>query len=286
MEWEGRQESSNVEDRRGRNMKAGLSIGGGGLLLVLIIALVLGVDPQALLQQMPTQPGNGNNTQISETEEERMAKFTKVVFRDTEIVWTKLFRQTGRTYREPTLVLYSEQVNSGCGSASSAVGPFYCPADQRVYIDLSFYVDMEKKLNAPGEFARAYVVAHEVGHHVQRLLGYSARVDEARQTKSKIEYNKMSVRQELQADYLAGVWAHHADKEFEKFLEPGDMDSAIKAAYEIGDDRLQKKRNGFSVPHTYTHGTSEQRIRWFRKGFETGNLKGADALFDLPYGSL
>jgi predicted metalloprotease len=191
----------------------------------------------------------------------------------------------GKQYQKPVLVLFSDQVDSACGTADAAVGPFYCPGDSRVYIDLSFYRDMERKLNAPGEFARAYVIAHEVGHHVQRLLGYSARVDSARRAEGRAESNKMSVRLELQADFLAGVWAHHGQKRFH-FLEPGDIESARHAAFEIGDDQLQKKARGYVVPDTFTHGTSRQRERWFQEGFRTGDVDRARLLFDLNDGEL
>jgi len=287
MEWEGREESSNVEDRRGMGMKVGIAVGGGGLLVVLLLALLFGADPRKLAEILNQQGAVPTEDQPrpADPEEERMARFTKVVFRDTEVVWDDLFARMGKTYRKPVLVLYSGRVDSACGLADSAVGPFYCPGDDKVYIDLSFYRDMERKLNAPGEFARAYVIAHEVGHHVQSLLGYTRRVDDARRRSSKAEANRMSVRLELQADYLAGVWAHHGQKKFH-FLEEGDIESALNAAFQIGDDRLQKKARGYVVPDSFTHGTSKQRTRWFKKGFQTGSVKGAAALFDLPYNEL
>lgn len=286
MKWEGREESQNVEDRRGMAMKAGVALGGGSILLVLL-ALLLGVDPQNLagLAGPPPDEGQPQETRPVDPAEEKLASFTKVIFRDTEVVWEDLFRRAGKQYHKPTLVLFTGMVQSACGSADSAVGPFYCPGDSKVYIDLSFYRDMERQLMAPGEFARAYVVAHEVGHHVQRLLGYSARVDEARRRLSKTEYNKMSVRLELQADFLAGIWAHYGQKKF-NFLEPGDVESALKAAFEIGDDRLQRKARGTVVPDSFTHGTSQQRMRWFRRGLETGNLREAALLFELDYDQL
>jgi hypothetical protein len=289
MKWEDREESQNVEDVRGLGTKAGIAIGGGGI-LVLLLALLFGVDPQKLGgllgggQPQPVDP-EGNPARRIDPEEEKQARFTKVIFRDTEVVWDDLFRRMGRQYHKPKLVLFSGMVESACGSADSAVGPFYCPGDSKVYIDLSFYRDMERQLNAPGDFARAYVIAHEVGHHVQRLLGYSARVDEARRSLPKRDYNRMSVRLELQADYLAGVWAHHGQKKF-NFLEPGDIESALRAAFEIGDDRLQKKARGTVVPDSFTHGTSEQRMRWFRRGFQTGDVSRARALFDINYDEL
>jgi predicted metalloprotease len=289
MEWEGREESENVEDRRSLGKSAGIAIGGVGGLVVLVLALLLGVDPQRLLGPAGQGPGAGPGDQQArpvDPAEEHLAHFTKVVFGDTERVWGRLFDRMGKVYSKPTLVLFSGQVDSACGSADAAVGPFYCPGDAKVYIDLSFYRDMERKLGAPGEFARAYVIAHEVGHHVQKLLGYSRRVDEARRTGSKAQANQMSVRLELQADYLAGVWAHHGQEQFKKFLDPGDIESALNAAFEIGDDRLQKRARGYVVPDSFTHGTSKQRQRWFRQGFETGDVGEARQLFDLPYDEL
>lgn len=285
MKWEGREESQNVEDRRGMGKKAGIAIGGGSIIVV-ILALILGVDPRKMMGP-GGMGGNQGGQQAGpkrppDPAEERMARFTKVIFNDTEVIWTKLFKQMDKDYDKPTLVLYTDEVDSGCGSASSSVGPFYCPRDQSVYIDLSFYKELEKNLGAPGEFARAYVIAHEVGHHVQRLLGYSARVDEARGTPRE---NQMSVRLELQADYLAGVWAHHGHKEFQ-FLEMGDVESGIKAAWEIGDDRLQRRAGRVVTPHTFTHGTSQQRTRWFKRGLESGDVKGASLLFEMNYNEL
>ncbi len=291
MKWEGREESENVEDRRGLSKKAGLAIGGAGGAVIVILALVFGVDPQKLAgllgggQQQPAGQQQNAPPRNADPAEERMARFSKVVFRDTEIVWGDLFRRMGKTYRKPTLVLFTGMVESACGSADSAVGPFYCPGDEKVYIDLSFYREMDQKLNAPGEFARAYVIAHEVGHHVQNLLGYTRRVDEARRSQSKREANRMSVRLELQADYLAGVWAHYAQEKF-KYLEEGDIESALNAAFQIGDDRLQKKARGYVVPDSFTHGSSKQRQRWFTKGFKTGSVEGARELFEIDYDDL
>jgi predicted metalloprotease len=288
MKWQGRQESQNVEDRRRFAKKAGLAAGGGGI-LILLLGLLLGVDPQKLAQITGQGAGKAapgqQDVQPADPEEEQMASFTKVVLHDTEVVWEELFRQVGKPYQKPTLVLFRDQVESACGFANAAVGPFYCPGDSMVYIDLAFYRDMQKQLNAPGEFARAYVIAHEVGHHVQRLLGYSARVEEARRTMSKTDVNRMTVRLELQADFLAGVWAHHAHKKF-NFLEAGDMESALNAAFQIGDDRLQKQARGYVVPDSFTHGTSKQRMRWFTEGFRTGDLQKARLLFELEYEEL
>lgn len=286
MKWQGREESQNVEDRRSLGRRAGIAVGGGGLLL-LVIATLLGVDPRKLVDLTggPQENPAGQPAGPVDPEEEEMAKFSRVIFHDTEVVWDEQFRRMNRRYEKPVLVLFSGQVDSACGTADTAVGPFYCPGDSRVYIDLAFYRDMQRKLNAPGEFARAYVIAHEVGHHVQRLLGYSRRVDEARQRASKVEANQMSVRLELQADFLAGVWAHYGQMKYQ-FLDPGDLDSALNAAFEIGDDRLQKRAQGYVVPDAFTHGTSKQRVRWFKEGFQTGNVSEARQLFELPYNEL
>jgi predicted metalloprotease len=287
MQYEGREESQNVEDQRGYGGRKGLAIGGGGALL-LLLALVFGVDPQQILQFLQQNPQQGQQERTEravDPAEEKMARFSKIIFRDTEVVWEDLFARMGKSYKKPVLVLFSGFVESACGQADSAVGPFYCGTDHKVYIDLSFYNDMQRKLNAPGDFARAYVIAHEVGHHVQRLLGYSQRAQESRSQSSKADANRASVRLELQADYLAGVWAHHGQKRF-RFLEPGDIESALNAAFEIGDDRLQKKGRGYVVPDSFTHGTSRQRQRWFMQGFKTGDVDEARRLFDLPYEDL
>jgi predicted metalloprotease len=291
MEWENREESSNVEDDRGSGGgfggRTGLAIGGGvGGVIIIILGLIFGVDLRPFLGGGPgpgggvVQPNDGPPRQ-ADAEEEKMAHFSKIVFKDTEIVWDKLFKQMGKTYRKPTLHLYTNEVSSGCGSASASVGPFYCSADEKVYIDLSFYRDMVKKLNSPGEFARAYVLAHEVGHHVQHLLGYSKRAKDA----ANADPHEMSVRLELQADFFAGVWAHHADQEFH-YLQKGDIESAMNTAQQIGDDRLQKKARGTVRPETFTHGTSEQRMKWFREGFKTGDVNEASKLFSLKYKEL
>ena len=280
MRLDDREESENVEDRRGMGAPAGIALGGGGLILVLVM-LVLGVDPrqiQQLLGNMPQQPGapagpaNGGPARPVDPEQDAQAHFTKVVFGDTERIWSEVFSKMNQQYPKPTLVLFDGQVDSACGTADSAVGPFYCPGDAKVYIDFAFYRDMQRKLHAPGDFARAYVVAHEVGHHVQKLLGYAKLMDEAR--RSGRDVKQMSVRLELQADYLAGVWAHYGQEKFQ-FLDPGDIDSALNAANQIGDDRLQKEATGRVVPDTFTHGTSQQRMRWFSQGFKTGDVDGA-----------
>jgi uncharacterized protein len=294
MRWEGQEESQNVDDRRGYGGGGRLAVGGVGGVIILLLALYLGVDPQMLLNP-PGGPGPGAppgappGMPVEEgppdPEEEHLAHFAKVIFHDTEIVWDDLFRRMDREYVKPTLVLFNVQVDSACGTANAAVGPFYCGQNQNVYIDLSFFRDMQRRLNSPGEFARAYVLAHEVGHHVQRLLGYSTVAEKAGRIQGQHVRQQMSVRIELQADYFAGVWAHHAQEKFH-FLDRGDLQTALHAAFEIGDDRLQKRGRGYVVPDSFTHGTSRQRMRWFEKGFETGDVNGARELFDLDYDEL
>jgi predicted metalloprotease len=279
MQWEGREESGNVEDRRSMGGTT-VALGGGGLILVLV-ALFLGVSPDRLGElfnrgQQPVQTDGKKDPA-----EDKVAHFSKVIFHDTEVVWDDLFQKMGSKYSKPTLVLFTGRVDSACGSASAAVGPFYCPGDRKVYIDLSFYRDMETKLSAPGEFARAYVIAHEVGHHVQNLLGYNALVEERKRGEDK---NARSVRMELQADFLAGVWAYHAEKRFH-FLEKGDIDSALNAAHKIGDDYLQRRAGREVVRDSFTHGSSAQRVAWFRYGFETGDVEKASLLITLPPGA-
>jgi uncharacterized protein len=285
MEWQGRRESDNVEDRRGIGGR-GIALGGGASVLAVIVCLLLGVDPRVVFQG--GNPGNVSYQQRpaqNPQEQQELKKFVSVVLADTEDVWHEQFRQMGKSYLEPKLVLFSGRVQSACGLASDAVGPFYCPGDNHVYIDLQFYEDLRNRFRAPGDFAQAYVIAHEVGHHVQKLLGYSERVQSQRGRVSQTEYNRLSVRLELQADFLAGVWAHHAQKT-KKILQPGDLEEALRAANAIGDDRLQRQSKGYVVPDSFTHGTSSQRARWFRLGFETGNLKLMEELFKRPYSDL
>jgi uncharacterized protein len=276
MLWRGQRQSENVEDRRGVS-RGGMAIGGGlGGIVLLVIALLMGADPRQLLEQLPSQdPASRTQTSRSTTpqEEERKA-FVLTVLANTEDVWTDLFRQMGRQYREPKLVLFEDQVESACGLAGAAVGPFYCPGDEKVYLDLSFLNELHTRFRAPGDFAEAYVIAHEVGHHVQRLLGTMDRVEAARGRLREEENNQLSVRLELQADFLAGVWAHYAEKK--GVVEPGDINEALGAASAVGDDRLQREAQGHVVPDSFTHGTSEQRIRWFRTGFETGDIRQGD----------
>jgi predicted metalloprotease len=281
MKLDGREESENVDDRRGLGPKAGIAIaGGGGAIVITIICLLLGVDPQKFLGG--GAPGGGAPPAVADPQDEQLAHFTKVIFHDTEVVWDEQFRKMGREYKKPTLVLFTGQVESACGETDASVGPFYCPGDANVYIDLSFYRDMDQKLQAGGDFAHAYVVAHEVGHHVQHLLGYSKRVDSRHQGETQ---NEMSVRLELQADYFAGVWAHYGQEKY-NFLEKGDVESGINAAFQIGDDRLQKKARGYVVPEKFTHGSSAQRVHWFQRGLETGDVNRARDLFDLDYRKL
>jgi predicted metalloprotease len=291
MKWEGEEESSNVEDRRGMGKK-GLAIGGAGALIVVVIAGLLGIDPQKVNQFLGGGQGGGQQGGQEENrpltaEEQRSHKFAATILRFTEKVWDEQFRKIGKEYVKPHMVLFSKRVDTGCGSAPSAVGPFYCPADKTVYLDPTFFDELQDRLGgSKGEFSQAYVIAHEVGHHVQNLLGYSKLTHQKQQAaSSKAEANEWSVRLELQADYLAGVWAHHGQEEFQ-FIEPGDIESAIKTANAIGDDRLQKNATGFTSPEKYTHGTSPQRVRWFRAGFETGDLRKMKEFFKLPYKEL
>ena len=253
-------------------------IGGGlGTLLLVVVMMLLGVDPQQLLNQLPQQPAPGQQQGPVETspEEEKLKEFVATTLASTEDVWNGIFDQMGQQYREPKLVLFTGQVQSACGFAQAAMGPFYCPADSKVYIDLSFYQDLKADLGSPGDFAQAYVIAHEIGHHVQNLLGISDKVAAQRGRVSEVEYNKLSVRLELQADCLAGVWASHADR-MRQVVEPGDIDEALNAASNIGDDRLQSRSQGRVVPDSFTHGSSAQRVSWFRRGFEAGEIGNCD----------
>jgi predicted metalloprotease len=245
---------------------------------VLVLSLLFGGNPSDILNGGGGQPAaqQGTGASGNTAAQDEQAQFVSVVLKDTEDVWNKLFReQLGQDYREPTLVLFSGRDQSGCGTATSATGPFYCPADQKVYIDLSFYDQLRSRFQAPGDFAMAYVVAHEVGHHIQNQLGISGQVHEQQQRLGKAEANALSVRLELQADFLAGVWAHHA-QEMKNILETGDIEEALGAANAIGDDRLQMESQGYVVPDAFTHGTSEQRMYWFKKGFQTGDINQGD----------
>ncbi|QXV65879.1 zinc metallopeptidase [Mucilaginibacter sp. 21P] len=271
MQWFGRRESSNTEDGSASGGR-GFALGGGVIgIIAAAIYYFTGIDPSAVLNGVNQQSGQqGNNKEVVADTKEK--KFAKVVFADTEDVWNKLFQQNGRTYQEPVLHFYQEAVSTACGTAGAEVGPFYCPGDQKVYLDLSFFKELSDKFGAAGDFAQAYVIAHEVGHHVQYLLGVSQKMDEARQRLSKEEYNKLSVKLELQADFYAGVWAYY-EKNVKNVLDPGDIEEALNAAHQIGDDRLQKEFQGEVHPDSFTHGTSAQRMYWFKKGFETGDPK-------------
>ena len=280
MRWQDSERSKNVDDRRGKTMKR---VGGGigiGAILMAVLALFMGGDPQSIIQDVVSQ-SQASQTQNSPVNlEDRpdyaLGEFVKVVLKETEDVWNVLFpEQLGRNYKEPVLVLYDQQTSSGCGYASSATGPFYCPGDQKLYIDLSFYNELKTRFGASGDFAMAYIVAHEVGHHVQHLLDITTQVEMQKRRMSKAQANQMSVRLELQADFLAGVWAHHGPK-MKGFLEKGDLEEAVEAAAAVGDDRIQMRSRGYVVPDAFTHGTSEQRVRWFKKGLMSGKLSDGD----------
>jgi predicted metalloprotease len=277
MRWKGRQQSSNVEDRRGiggRKMVAG---GGVGILVVVALVWLMGGDPSQVVNTLQTTGGEYGTVDSSVIQaEEELAQFASVVLKDTEDVWRALFSESGMTYRDPTLVLFSGSVQSACGYSSSATGPFYCPGDEKLYIDLSFLAQLQQRLGATGDFAMAYIIAHEVGHHVQNLLGTMNQVQSLRGRVSETEYNASIVRLELQADFLAGVWAHHAQRT-KNILEDGDVDEAVTAAAAVGDDRIQMESQGYVVPDAFTHGTSEQRKGWFLKGFRTGDVNQGDS---------
>ncbi|NOQ46996.1 MAG: flagellar biosynthesis protein FlgM [Desulfobulbaceae bacterium] len=280
MRWKDGRRSTNVEDRRGRRIPGGVKGGGIGILLLALIGMYFGIDPSLILNVGDAVQSNRPASQSSEPyqatpEEQEQAEFISVVLADTEDVWNQVFRENGRTYQVPNLVLFSGAVQSACGFAQAAMGPFYCPGDRKVYIDLSFYKELQDKLHSPGDFARAYVVAHEIGHHVQKLLGISDQVDKARQQLSKKEFNKVSVRLELQADCFSGVWANRADR-MRGILEPGDIEEAMNAASNIGDDRLQKQSKGYVTPDSFTHGSSAQRVRWFKQGYTTGDINSCN----------
>jgi len=275
MRWQNREQSSNVEDHRGRKVRR---VGGGiGIFTIIlaIIAFLMGENPFSVLQQ-----ASSGGTEYVETpkneNEDVLAKFVGVVLKDTEDVWTKLFREKlNKRYTKPKIVIYSGHDQSGCGYAQSTTGPFYCPADQKIYIDLSFYNELQSRFHAPGDFAMAYIIAHEVGHHVQNLLGITQQVEQRKRRLSEVEGNKLSVKLELQADFLAGVWAHHDHKMY-NILEKGDIEEAINAASAVGDDKIQMQSRGYVVPDAFTHGTSAQRIKWFKKGLESGDLSAGD----------
>ena len=275
MRWETGRRSTNIEDRRG--MGGVGMVGGGGigmLILVLIISFISGRNPLELLQQVEESAPVSDAVPTGAPADDPQAQMVSSVLASTEDAWRRIFQQNGATYGDPVLVLFDGQVRSACGLASAAVGPFYCPSDHKVYLDLSFFRDLDQRFGAPGDFAQAYVVAHEVGHHVQTLLGLSNRVHSARSRLSEVEANELSVRQELQADCYAGIWGYHAGRE--SYLDPGDVDEGLRAAAAIGDDRLQRRSQGYAVPESFTHGSSEQRQRWLRRGLETGDVRQCD----------
>ncbi|MBW8370127.1 MAG: neutral zinc metallopeptidase [Thiobacillus sp.] len=272
MRWERGRRSDNIEDRRGMRVSGkGLAGGGIGAIILALVAMYFGVDPSVVLNQAGNvAPAQQEQPVVFSPEEERLKEFMSVVLADTEDVWGALFRGSGQRYQQPKLVLFSGAVESACGFAEAAVGPFYCPADHKLYLDMSFFNDLAQRHDAPGDFAQAYVVAHEVGHHVQTLLGISDKVHAVRQRAGEAEGNAMQVKMELQADCFAGVWAHHANKA-RNILEPGDTEEALAAAAGVGDDRLQKQTRGYVVPESFTHGSSEQRMRWFNTGMQSGD---------------
>jgi len=284
MRWQSERRSENVEDQRGVSFGQ-IAVGGGlGTILIVLLAAFFGADPRAVLQRLQNRPAAVQQQQgkaARNPEEERQADFVKATLAMTEDVWNDLFRKMGKQYVEPKLLLFTGQVSTeGCGLASTAAGPFYCPADHRVYIDLAFYDELKRRFRAPGEFAQAYVIAHEIGHHVQNLLGISEKISRMQRQVSKADANKLSVMLELQADFLAGVWAHYAEKK-KHILEEGDIESGLRAATAIGDDALQKQAQGYVVPDSFTHGTSGQRVKWFRKGLVSGDLNQGDT-FNAP----
>jgi uncharacterized protein len=274
MRWKGRKQSSNVEDRRGLSAK-GMAGGGIGTIVIVLVVLLLGGDPTSLIQNIQTTDQTTTSNYTETAEEKELAQFVSVVLAETETVWHNIFADLGSNYREPKLVLFSGSVQSACGVAGSSTGPFYCPGDQKLYIDLSFYKELQSRFKAPGDFAMSYVIAHEVGHHIQNLLGTLDKVHQLRSRISQEEYNQYSVRLELQADFYAGVWAHYTDR-IEGLLEEGDLEEALNAASAVGDDRIQKQAQGYVVPESFTHGTSEQRKRWFYKGYKTGDIRQGD----------
>lgn len=277
MLWKGRRQSDNYEDRGSGGGRRIASIGGFGTLIVVLIVWLMGGNPMEVLQNLqsgaPVEQQSGDVKKSAH--EEELVQFSRVVLADTEDVWNKLFKESNQTYREPTLVTFSNSVESACGLTSAATGPFYCPGDEKLYIDLVFFEELQQQLNASGDFVIAYVIAHEVGHHIQKLLGTMDKFNSMREKLSQKEFNRLNVKLELQADFYAGVWAHHADK-MKSIMEQGDLEEAMNAAGAIGDDRLQKQSEGKVVPDSFTHGTSKQRMRWFKLGFDSGDISKGD----------
>lgn len=276
MRWDLGRRSENIEDRRGAGVPVGIAGGGIGMVVLVVLGLLFGVDPGVLLDLAGGggAPPGYDTARPPSPGEDKLADFVSVVLADTEDTWTAVLREGGGRYREPKLVLFSGAVESACGFAQAAMGPFYCSQDEKAYLDLAFFSDMERKLGAPGDFAQAYVIAHEIGHHVQKLLGISGRVADAQQRLGPREASALSVRLELQADCFAGIWAHRAESR--NVVEPGDVEEALGAASAVGDDRLQQRSRGYVVPESFTHGSSAQRVRWFKRGLDTGSLRACD----------
>ena len=275
MRWKGRKESSNVEDRRGISPRGKGLVGGGlGTIAIVIVVLLLGGDPTSIIQNVQINDQTTSTNYTESANDKELAQFVSVVLAETENVWHAIFKEEGSTYREPKLVLFSGQVESACGVAGASTGPFYCPGDEKLYLDLSFFEELQNRFKAPGDFAMAYVIAHEVGHHIQKLTGVMDMMNDLRSRLSEEQYNKYSVRLELQADFYAGIWAHYTEQQ--DLLESGDLEEALKAASAVGDDNIQKQAQGYVVPESFTHGTSEQRKKWFYKGFASGDIRQGD----------
>jgi hypothetical protein len=277
MRWKGRRQSDNVEDMRGKTAKKA-AVGGIGVIVIAAIIMLLGGSPEDVMKVVNTTQSmsqSSNEPYVLSQEDKELGEFVSVVLADVEDVWTEIFRTNGMEYRKPRLVLFSDAVTSACGFAQAATGPFYCPGDEKVYIDLAFFKEMKDRLNAPGDFAWAYVIAHEVGHHVQTLLGVMEQVQGLRNRMEQIQYNKLMVCLELQADFYAGIFAHYAERKL-NVLEEGDIEEAMNAASAVGDDRLQKMQTGWVVPDSFTHGTSKQRMEWFMRGYRTGDISQGD----------
>ena len=279
MDWQGGRRSTNVEDRRGMRLSTGLVGGGLGTIAIVVLGLLLGVDPGAIINSVNIDPGPAAVGPPSAADEETK-DFVSAVVGYTEDTWSQIFREGGATYRPPKLVLYTGAVESACGFGQAAMGPFYCPGDEKVYLDTAFFQELRRRFQAPGDFAQAYVIAHEIGHHVQNLLGISGQVESVQRRAGQRQANQASVRLELQADCLAGVWANRTERsqqaQARHFLETGDVDEALRAASQIGDDKLQQEAQGYVVPESFTHGSAEQRVRWFRQGLQSGTVQGCN----------